>query len=107
MKRLLALLLGAVALAACTRVGTTGEGQRTNPKTIPHFLRYGDLGDLSSLNPLLVSDETLAHRHAAMEGKGAAAWKPAAPRKRNVTTALRAYAAFATSAARGAVREVP
>src|ERR1700722_11574558 len=60
MKRLLALLLGAVALAACTRVGTTGEGQRTNPKTIPHFLRYGDLGDLSSLNPLLVSDETLA-----------------------------------------------
>jgi dihydroxy-acid dehydratase len=56
---------------------------------------------------LLVSDETLAERRAAMEAKGKAAWKPAAPRKRNVTTALRAYAAFATSAARGAVREVP
>jgi peptide/nickel transport system substrate-binding protein len=54
-----ALLLAAVALAACTRVGTTGEGQRHNPKTIPHFLRYGDLGDLSSLNPLLDADETL------------------------------------------------
>ena len=33
--------------------------------------------------------------------------KPAQPRKRNVTQALRAYAAFATSAARGAVRVVP
>ena len=32
---------------------------------------------------------------------------PAALRKRRVTTALRAYAAFATSAARGAVRVVP
>ena len=32
---------------------------------------------------------------------------PAEPRKRRVTTALRAYAAFATSAARGAVRIVP
>jgi dihydroxy-acid dehydratase len=53
---------------------------------------------------LLVSDEVLAHRR---EAKGKPGWKPAHPRKRNVTTALRAYAAFATSAARGAVREVP
>ena len=42
-----------------------------------------------------------------MEARGKDAWKPVAPRKRNVTTALRAYAKFATSAARGAVREVP
>ncbi len=56
---------------------------------------------------LLVSDEALAQRRAAMEAKGKDAWKPAQPRKRNVSTALRAYAAFATSAARGAVREVP
>ena len=48
-----------------------------------------------------------ANRRAAMEAKGANAWKPANPRKRAVSTALRAYAAFATSAARGAVREVP
>ena len=56
---------------------------------------------------VLVDDVTLAQRRAAMEAKGAGAWKPAGPRKRQVTTALRAYAAFATSAARGAVREVP
>ena len=54
-----------------------------------------------------VSDETLAKRRAAMEAKGASAWKPAKARPRKVSTALRAYAAFATSAARGAVREVP
>jgi len=56
---------------------------------------------------LLVSDEELAHRRAAMQHKGADAWRPARPRKRNVTTALRAYAALTTSAARGAVREIP
>jgi len=56
---------------------------------------------------LLVSDEVLAQRRAAMQAKGKDAWKPAQPRKRNVTQALRAYAAFATSAARGAVRVVP
>ena len=36
-----------------------------------------------------------------------AAWKPTKPRARKISQALRAYAAFATSAARGAVREVP
>ena len=56
---------------------------------------------------LLVSDEELAHRRAAMQHKGADAWRPAKPRKRNVTTALKAYAALTTSAARGAVREIP
>ncbi len=42
-----------------------------------------------------------------MEAKGKEAWKPVKVRPRKVSTALRAYAAFATSAARGAVREVP
>ena len=56
---------------------------------------------------VLVDDAELSRRRAAMEDKGASAWKPAKPRKRAVSTALRAYAAFATSAARGAVREVP
>ncbi|MFA7596369.1 MAG: dihydroxy-acid dehydratase [Novosphingobium sp.] len=55
---------------------------------------------------LAVSDEELAARHAAMEAKGAAAWKPAKPRKRQVSAALQAYAAMTTSAARGAVRDV-
>jgi len=56
---------------------------------------------------LVVSDEELTRRRAAMQARGADAWKPAKPRKRHVTTALRAYAALTTSAARGAVREIP
>jgi dihydroxy-acid dehydratase len=52
---------------------------------------------------LQVSDAVLAERRAAMDAKG---WKPAEIRKRNVTPALRAYAAMTTNAARGAVRDV-
>ena len=40
-----------------------------------------------------------------MEARGADAWRPAA-RTRKVSTALQAYAALTTSAARGAVRDV-
>ena len=53
-----------------------------------------------------VADEVLAKRRAAMEAKGTAAWKPAAARPRQVSPALRAYAAMTTNAARGAVRDV-
>ncbi|MCC7365602.1 MAG: dihydroxy-acid dehydratase [Dehalococcoidia bacterium] len=56
---------------------------------------------------LAVDDAELARRRTAMEAKGAAAWRPAAPRQRRVSQALRAYAALTTSAARGAVRVVP
>jgi len=56
---------------------------------------------------LAVSDAELEARRKAMAAKGADAWKPAEKRKRKVTTALRAYAAFATSADKGAVRKVP
>ncbi|WP_286828431.1 MULTISPECIES: dihydroxy-acid dehydratase [Kordiimonas] len=55
---------------------------------------------------VMVSDEELASRRKAMEGKGAAAWKPVAPRTRKVSKALKAYAAMATSASKGAVRDV-
>jgi len=55
---------------------------------------------------LQVSDEELARRRGAMDAKGKDGWKPAAPRKRKITTALRAYAAHASSAAKGAVRVV-
>jgi dihydroxy-acid dehydratase len=55
---------------------------------------------------LAVSGEELARRRAAMEALGKKAWKPKA-RERYVSTALRAYAAHTTSAARGAVRVVP
>ncbi|MGJ5008953.1 dihydroxy-acid dehydratase [Bradyrhizobium oligotrophicum] len=54
---------------------------------------------------LAVSDEELARRRAAMEARGDQAWKPA-KRARKVSTALKAYAAFASSAAKGAVRVV-
>jgi dihydroxy-acid dehydratase len=54
---------------------------------------------------LAVSEAVLAERRKAMEARGNAAWKPAS-RKRNVSPALKAYAAFTTSAARGAVRDV-
>ncbi|WP_054312516.1 dihydroxy-acid dehydratase [Mesorhizobium sp. 1M-11] len=53
---------------------------------------------------LLVSDEELAARRKEQDAKG---WQPAEKRKRNVTPALRAYAAFALSADKGAVRHVP
>jgi dihydroxy-acid dehydratase len=52
-----------------------------------------------------VSDEELAARRAAMEARGADAWRPVG-RVRRVSTALQAYAAMTTSAARGAVRDV-
>jgi dihydroxy-acid dehydratase len=55
---------------------------------------------------LAVPEAELERRRAAMVAKGKAAWKPA-PRKRAVTTALKSYAAFASSAARGAVRIIP
>jgi len=52
---------------------------------------------------LSVDDATLASRRAEQDRRG---WRPAEPRRRQVTTALKAYAAFATSAARGAVRDL-
>ncbi len=52
---------------------------------------------------LAVSDEVLAERRVAQEAAG---WKPAEPRKRKVSSALKAYAALTTSAAKGAVRDV-
>jgi dihydroxy-acid dehydratase len=55
---------------------------------------------------LKISDSDLAKRREAMEAKGPDAWKPEKPRQRNVSAALRAYAAMATSADKGAVRDV-
>jgi dihydroxy-acid dehydratase len=51
---------------------------------------------------VLVSDETLAARRAEQDTLG---WKPAQPRPRKVSTALKAYALLATSADKGAVRD--
>jgi dihydroxy-acid dehydratase len=54
---------------------------------------------------LLVPDEELAERRRRLDAKGATAWRPT-HRERPVTTALKAYAALTTSAARGAVRDL-
>jgi dihydroxy-acid dehydratase len=54
---------------------------------------------------LALPDEELARRRAAMEARRQDAWKPS-PRARQVSAALRAYAAMTTSAAKGAVRDV-
>lgn len=71
------------------------------------LVHNGDMIDIDIPNRtinLRVSDEELARRRAEQDKLG---WKPAAPRKRNVTTALKAYAAFASSADKGAVRILP
>ena len=54
---------------------------------------------------LALADEELAARRMAMEARGAAAWQPLA-RQRVVSPALQAYALMATSADKGAVRDV-
>lgn len=54
---------------------------------------------------LAISDEEMAARRAEMESRGSKAWKPV-NRERVVSQALKAYAALATSADRGAVRDV-
>ncbi|MFZ2299252.1 MAG: dihydroxy-acid dehydratase [Burkholderiales bacterium RIFCSPLOWO2_12_FULL_64_99] len=54
---------------------------------------------------LAISDADMAARRAAMDAKGAAAWKPA-NRERVVSAALQAYALMTTSADTGAVRDI-
>ncbi|MDG4719204.1 MULTISPECIES: dihydroxy-acid dehydratase [Thalassospira] len=73
------------------------------------LIEPGDMIEIDIPNrtiKIAVDDATLAARRQAMEAKGPEAWRPAKPRKRKVTTALRAYAAMATSADQGAVRDV-
>ncbi|MDB5597536.1 MAG: dihydroxy-acid dehydratase [Hyphomicrobiales bacterium] len=55
---------------------------------------------------LAIADGVMRHRREAMTARGANAWKPVG-RDRKVSQALRAYALMATSAARGAVRQIP
>lgn len=66
-------------------------------------------GDIIEINipartiELKVSDEELAQRRAAQDTKG---WKPAQARPRKISAALKAYAMLATSADKGAVRDL-
>jgi dihydroxy-acid dehydratase len=71
------------------------------------LVREGDMIDIDIPNrtiSLRVSDAELAKRRAAQDAKG---WKPEKPRTRKVTQALKAYALFASSADKGAVRVLP
>ena len=52
---------------------------------------------------VLLSDEELEQRRADQDQKG---WHPAEPRPRQVSPALKAYAKLATSADKGAVRDL-
>ncbi|WP_329742147.1 dihydroxy-acid dehydratase [Dyella sp. A6] len=52
-----------------------------------------------------LSDEVLAARRSAMDARGRQAWKPQ-NRTRQVSVALQAYAAMASNAANGAVRDL-
>ncbi|MEY8098161.1 dihydroxy-acid dehydratase [Falsihalocynthiibacter sp. S25ZX9] len=70
------------------------------------LVEQGDLIEIDIPNRtinLAVSDEVLAERRAKRDAEG---WVPAKPRPRKITTALRAYAALTSSAAKGAVRVV-
>ncbi len=71
------------------------------------LVREGDIIDIDIPNRkihLAVDDATLAERRAEQDATG---WKPAETRKRKISTALKAYASMATSAAKGAVRKLP
>ena len=71
------------------------------------LVRNGDMIDIDIPGrtiSLRLSPSELEARRSAQDEKG---WKPEAPRRRQVTTALKAYAAFAASADKGAVRILP
>ncbi|USD21164.1 dihydroxy-acid dehydratase [Microbulbifer variabilis] len=55
---------------------------------------------------IALSEEELENRRQEMEGLGQQGWKPQNERPRKVSKALKAYALLATSADRGAVREI-
>ena len=72
------------------------------------LVEEGDTIDIDIPNRrihLAVGDDELAGRRAAMEARGDAAWQPVG-RQRVVSAALQAYALMATSADKGAVRDV-
>ena len=72
------------------------------------LVEEGDLIEIDIPNRAInvkLDDEVLGRRRAAMEARGAKAWRPV-DRDRPVSQALRAYAAMTTSAARGAVRDI-
>ena len=69
-------------------------------------------GDIIEINipqrsiNVALSEAELAARREAMEARGSEAWQPRDPRPRKVSAALKVYAKMATSADKGAVRDL-
>ena len=69
-------------------------------------------GDIIEINipkrsiNLAVGDDELARRRTTMEARGKGAWQPLQKRPRKVSPALKVYAMLATSADKGAVRDL-
>ena len=73
------------------------------------LVEHGDTIEIDIPNRrihLAVPEAELQKRHAATEAKGEQSWQPAKPRQRIVSASLQAYSLMATSAAKGAVRDV-
>ena len=71
------------------------------------LLEENDLIEIDIPNRIIrmcVDDETLSARRKAMEARGNKAWKPVS-RDREISVALKAYAALASSADKGGVRD--
>ncbi|WP_321397163.1 dihydroxy-acid dehydratase [Emcibacter sp.] len=73
------------------------------------LVREGDMIDIDIPGRTIsirIGDEELASRRAEMEALGDKAWQPTEARPRVVSRALQAYALMATSADKGAVRDI-
>lgn len=73
------------------------------------LVEHGDTIEIDIPNRrihLAVPVTELQKRRAAMEARGEQAWQPAVQRQRIVSASLQAYSLMATSAAKGAVRDV-
>jgi len=73
------------------------------------LVEHGDIIEIDIPNRSInvkLSDEELGQRRAAMEAKGDKAWQPVESRPRKVSAALKVYAKMATSADKGAVRDL-
>ena len=77
-----------------------------------NFVSSAEDGDIIEIDipdrriNVAISNEELAARRSKEEAKGAGAFTPA-DRNRTVSTALKAYALFAASADKGAIRVLP
>jgi dihydroxy-acid dehydratase len=72
------------------------------------LVKNGDIIEINIPNRTInigITNQEIEARRIEMESKGEAAWKPLS-RKRAVSQALRIYASLATSADKGAVREL-